>query len=406
MLTVSGTPAFLSLVVMKTSSVAIFSVLYSGMVSSKNGVFGWVLTAFVFCLLNTPSSAANESLLWRTQPSLDDVVGMDGSVFFQDIFDVLKVNEFTYIPVFYTFTSSPRQGSSLGSGWSLPILDAKIFQMDTDEFKVTFPDGKTTTVKRNKNEPHKLSGCIAEGTVSDSNIDIKSCEWRFIYSKGLLSRMVAPDGSVLSITRGSDGSAEIRSAGRLILKATIAKETSRLDSIMINGRSLHFDYTKRAIFGEINGQKVVLSTDLCLSSIFDENKISQTFAYSTELDGTLKPQFIIDGRVLEWDLNSNRLVRDGDSKVDVKVGEQNVIELTRTRGNGDVAWIKRDDLHKVFECRDFSGRVINWRAHSSGQLAGSLRNLNITGSDGKQILEHFIYDENAQLVQVRTQFDK
>lgn len=223
----------------------------------------------------------------------------------------------------------------------------------------------------------------------------------------MLSSIIALDGSVLNIARSPDGSAQINKNGVIILSATASKETKRLESVEVNDRAYQFEYEKRPNLGEVKGQRVVLSMDDSLSGISGKRGKLRTFSYSTGSDpALLRPELVIDGRVIEWDPISKRLVRDGDCKVDVKTGDWGVIEVARTRGDGSVAWIKRDTVRGIYETRDLSGGSVSWRIHSSGLLAGALRDLKITTPGGESRIERYIYDENAVLTAIRKQTEK
>lgn len=369
-------------------------------------IFSVLRIAFVLLVTAAETPAASESLLWRRQTSLDEVAGLDGRLHFHDVLDVARVNAQTHLPVFYSFTSSNHGGSSLGSGWSLFLLDSRIIPLAENEFEVTLPDGLVTTVKRDAKDPRSLSGCIAKGRITENLITLDCCEWKFSYTRGELTSMTAPDGSLLQIERSAEGSSTVYCQGAAILEAKVNTKSKRLDSLRINDRIYRFDYELRPIFGEIQGSRLVFATEHCLSRITDQRGTLKTFSYSADAQDPLTPQWTVAGRdivkrSLKWDATTGRLIKDNAARVEVTTDDRGVIGLTRSYPDGSVDWYKRDDLRGVYERRLPSGETLAWKIHSSGLLAGSLRETQITSASGKaQSMEKFIYDENARLLRI------
>lgn len=303
------------------------------------------------------------------------------------------------IPVITGFQTYRQQPSpELGSGWFLPLIDANIVQTDEKTFRMSQPDGKNETLKRDKENPsilHGTGGWTAEIVGNDITVHSQcGSGWKLVYTNGKLKTLSKGTHTVTIQRDGLGKGVAVRDGITPLMTLEQDQVTGLTKSIQIGDRKYQLAYESKPRVENVLGQNMVGGVEPSLHQITfpDGKKETYDFAVTEKMLPDLKITDV-EGkeRVITWGVDG-RMLQDGEWTYEIKTGSSQFVNATICRKNSknqSEFWY-RDRVKGEEIVRGIDGvkKVTSW--FTSGKLLGKVRQSN----DGYRQ----IYDENGYLL--------
>ena len=202
----------------------------------------------------------------------------DGSYQFRywESLGTVKVDDKLEIPLQLGFNPATSYVSPiLRLGWTLPLFESRIEQVDDKTYLMKLPDGHEESL-RTTEKANILHGAGWLGEIKGRQITCKaSCGWQMIFQDGRLRQMRSPDGAPLVFSHDADGTRQMSVRGQALvtLKPDWDKETTE--------KVYRLDLLKEMIFLKIGMRTVVNATTGAIENreslcdVVKDNGISQ-----------------------------------------------------------------------------------------------------------------------------------
>jgi hypothetical protein len=306
------------------------------------------------------------------------------------------------IPILIGFSSSSAVPSLIGPGWTLPIIDSNIIQVDQNDFLLTLPDGRKDRLTRDISMPDLLKGNGWVANISGNKIECKAeCGWSLSFTHGKLTSITTPNSKVFTISRDdikkdyhiSDGIQEVLAVSPFMSKdgkSAYKVSAGRSDSILWLG--------KRPFVQSIGGQRVIGSMVESLSGIEHENLLQNTFAF--DVDKNIRPTLKVLDHAFVWNSDSGQLLSDGVFEYKTRsVGGVNC--LSRETPDGDCEVFGSDNEKGIFVRKNFQRPFEREKIFTSGVLAGKPRSIDISMNGNTwEEKKRFSYDTSGNAIRV------
>jgi hypothetical protein len=260
-------------------------------------------------ILLLPLKAMACGLDWSEPVSHFENVDFQGNIHI-----VRKLGEVEKLPIYLIFNSSYGTSPYAGSGFEIPFLESRMWQVDENRFRMKSPDGWLWIFQRTK-VPNVLDGNAGwKGLIKDDTITV----W-------------APCGDKIAFKNGKIVSMQLKNE-----KFDYAYKGNRVESIQMNGRpileiksddktgdvtGINLPITRKLIglqqtgsrpkIESVRGICVVNRVDKTLSEVTkpDGSKDSYVFGVDSQMQPTLK----LDGNEeIVWNSVTKKVIRDGE----------------------------------------------------------------------------------------------
>jgi len=311
------------------------------------------------------------------------------------------------IPLILNF--NPTNGTSpyFGKGWMFPLLEAKIVQIDEQNFLLVQPDGISRKFWRKTPTSDLLHGQGEwEGTIRGNSITLwASCGWKLSFVDGKISSFVTPKNREFNMIYSKGIVSELRENGRTILKVENDPQTGMVNGLAYGKEHIDIKLSDKPRVDIIQGVKVVGGIEKSLGTLMMTNGKSETYAYGVDAD--ILPTFQVSNdeqRSFTWLPTSGIAYKDGHWSYKIFTGEnssENVkIERSDEHGQNEF-WYNNVELGiETIKALDGTQTVI--KRFVSGKLLGKVRTMEYTGNN----LHHTVtinYDESGRFL--RKKFD-
>ena len=316
---------------------------------------------------------------------------------------VRKLGEVEKLPIYLIFNSSYGNSPYVGSGFEIPLLESRMWQVDEIRFQMKSPDGWLWIFQRTK-APNVLEGNAGwKGLIKDDTITV----W-------------APCGDKIYFKNGNIVSMQLKSD-----KFDYAYKDKRVESIQKNGRTIlevksddktgdvtgiNLPNTREVIalqqaeirpkVQSVAGTTVVTRVDKTLGEVRKLYGTKEMFEFSVDenLNSTLK----IEGTMISWNSATGAILRDGPWTYDIKPNENK---------SGNAAIGRRNSLNQTeFWFDDYAGghlttlygnnvKIIK-DSFTSGNLRGKTRKILVAMPREPAAVYNFRYDENGKILRV------
>lgn len=298
------------------------------------------------------------------------------------------------LPLIANFRSNRESNSPiLGKGWMLALLESHFIPYnEKGTFVMVEPSGHNRYFVPSAGKNSLLiggGGWVAEvkGNVATAWAD---CGWKVRYVKGKLDAIFTPKNRRLDIVWENGRPVEIRENSETKLKVQydgFLNEASAL--VMSDGRKITLTPEMRPRYERIvaKGASEQTAIDRSLTKVALPDESSFQFEYG--LEGKRHPSITIrdsagNDRVLAWDAETKRIVRDGEWRYEITPGEKpgDYAAIKRTNRSGKSEFWHKDKGKGIETFVDLSGTKTVWTRFAAGKLAGRLRKIETT-KDGK-----------------------
>ncbi len=338
---------------------------------------------------------------WSEPRSHFEGVDYQGNVMLVERFGEIDAGEGLKFPFFAVFGSNSGNNSPYaGYGWTVPLLEAKITQVNENTFKLDQPDGWFRMFWRSKNNPNTLEG--QGGWKAEIRGDAitawADCGSKLVFSKGRLILMQLQERKfdfVYDLSRV----VEIKENGAVILKIeqdAIKREVTGFR--FSNNRRIGLERAKRPRVQVINNQNLIAGMDQSLSKIFLDGRTICSIAYA--VDSNCNPMLNEDNRQIVWSAATKKVIKDRGWTYSVTPGSNEYASaaIGRKGAQGQSEFWHNDSSRgtETIQQKDGARRTIS--RFTSGALNGRIRKIEeVQGGRSKLIYQAF-YDENGKLI--------
>lgn len=362
-----------------------------------------------FLFFSLPQAAHTCGLIWYQAHSECHFDGVDnqGNVFLIQKLGELETVKGSRFPFYAVFKSdSGKRSPYVGYGWSVPLLESKIVQVDEDRFCMFQPDGYQRMFGRDKKDANILrSSRVWRGKIEGDTITVwcwcKSEGSRLVFRKGRLTSMEVKEGKFDYVYEG-DRVAEIREERQTVLKVDKKTLTDEVSGItLLNGQKIGLERGKRPLVQVINNRNSTNVTVESLSKIILTDGTIQTFKYG--LDQKLNPTLKLNDREIVWDAATRKIIRDGEWRYGIFSGskpwENAAIARTNVQGQTEFWHKNYAKGEEITEGIDGVRKITTW--FTSGKLRGKTRKEMEIKDGVKKILNEYSYNEKGFLIRIR-----
>jgi hypothetical protein len=362
-------------------------------------------------VMGIPSFVRGCGFEWSPVLSRYSSVDMNGYVFYRKILDYAKISEKQDIPVFIVFRSNKEASDqSMGSGWSMPIIDSRIVQIDKDLFDVFLPNGNSIKLQRESVFSDTIKGNEGwAGKLNQDNTLIShQCGWSFRYVNGLISVIKSPTGKQFQIYRNNDMIISVLQDDVEILRIKLNddKKYKEVDirTDIATFEKYSFEYDNKPLITKAYNANIVDSISQSLSKIKYGTLEIENYVYN---DGKeLKPMLRVSAsnfenssQMHEWDVLTKKVIRINEWKYNINVDPPSIYSFARTSDRGVAELWACNYTSGIEQVQTLGGPVVEKRFFVTGILNGKTRLIKSTFPNGATNVDYSaLYDEVGRLI--------
>lgn len=355
----------------------------------------------VFALSHNYSGLACGSL-WKEPRGPIQGVDEQGHALYIQRLGNFSIGEELTLPVWLKFRADDgRHSKFLGAGWSIPLLESQIVQVDEGSFILYQPDGWTRRFYRASPDSNVLLDQGGwKGEINNKTITVwAECGWSFSYQNGYLTTISTPRGKKIKFNRGERKiSAVVPSTGQTI-------QLSRKDDSTVleaPGIQATFVLDRRPISGSVqNGTPVVDHLVPSLGRIEVADGRKTIFEYGVDPSGDVvlevREPFGIKSEFAWNSLGIATRFNDWSYFVENLGATYSIRRKRESDGAFQEYKIQPNSNRSVF---NDNGRETVLSVHRVGLAAGALRERTV--SDGGRLVSSrkYSYNEQGHLLRV------
>jgi len=306
------------------------------------------------------------------------------------------------LPLNIIFNSSYGNSPYGGVGFEIPLLEAKMLQVDENTFLLKNPAGWLWPFARTKDK-NILDGSAGWKAVinGDSITAWAPCGGKMVFSKGKITRLETKDVTLDYVYSGELLS-EIREGTTTLLKVNVSSKTGYVQGLSLGLKeTISFQQSSKPRVQSIADKNGIAAMDTSISKIvlIDGKELTYDFGVNDRLQPTLN---VNESRLITWNPANKTVLSDGDW----------TYNITQKEGIFSYANIKRSNpkgQQEVWECDPNRGEESFTHADgfsrkrlwfTSGKLAGHPRAITDTIS-GKEVRSRkWNYDEDGKLLRM------
>jgi len=337
------------------------------------------------------------------------------------------------LPLNANFRSDRASSSStLGSGWSLTLLDANIVQIDEQTFMMFDPTGPFRLFWRDAKNPNVLSGQagwkaeIGKGANGDTITAWADCGGvKLVFNKGRITSMQLKD-KVFTYNYQNGQVSEIREGNTPILKVEKTPISGDVTGLTLaNNQNIQIERSDRPRIQIVNNQPLISGMEPSLSKVIKSDGTTITIDYA--IDQNLNPTMKIGSRLITWNSATKIIISDNAWIYDIKpslVKGFNASIARKNKSNQEELWfydasagketVKTVDGHRIVNAWFTSGILSGKKRYTEERKdditssskyiyteAGRLERIVRTRDNEPVIMDTFCYDsQNGNITQI------
>lgn len=330
-----------------------------------------------------------------------DGVDYQGNVMLVEQLGEVDAGKGLKLPLWAVFGSNSGNNSPyVGHGWTIPLLEAKIVQVDENVFKIDQPNGWFRIMWRSKGNPNVLEG--QGGWKAEIRGDAitawADCGSKLFFNKGRLVSMQLMERKIDFVYEGSCVT-EIREGGSTILRVEKDALSGVVTGFRLAGNQrVGVDRAQRPMVQVIKGQSLIAGMEPSLSKITQTDGGVRTINYG--VDGHINPTLMVGDRLIAWNAASKNAMRDGEWSYEVTPGNGafDHAAIGRKNPRNQSEFWHLDNLSGFEVVRELNGveRRTTW--FRSGILNGKPREYEERRNNVLITKTKYIYDGNGLLI--------
>jgi hypothetical protein len=317
---------------------------------------------------------------------------------------VRKIGEVEKLPLYLIFNSTFGNSPYVGSGFELPFLEARMWQVDEGRFQAKMPTGWLWIFQRTK-DPTVLEGNAGwKGVIKDDTITAWApCGDKITFKTGRIASMKIKE-DLYSYNYRNGRVASVEKNGRSVLEIKRNEMTGEVTGLALPGtwETIGLAVTaERPVVESIGGKNVVSRVEKTLGEVTPPSGGGKV-AFEQAVNGELNPTIKLGDQLIAWNPASKKIIKDGEWTYDIKLGAgpfDNAAIGRESARNQSEFW-HRDNAkgEEIVQGIDGSKKVTTW--FTSGVVTGRLRKIVTTHiSTGKSYVHLKVnYDEKGNLL--------
>ncbi len=343
---------------------------------------------------------------WRLPVNHFDGVSAQGYVAYWEKIADLELDGMK-VPIVIGFRSNMENGTPspyLGSGWTVPLLEASFIQTGENTFVMMQPDGWNNRFQRMDDTTLRGSAGWMARITGDTITAWARCGWRLEFYKGRIIAMITPQNQRLDYMYDNGVATEIRENGGAKLTVERDAASGQAEALVFDDRAMEIKLGQKPRVQSVSGQNLVSGMDQSLNSITPSDGPAQSFEFSVNV--TVQPTLKVIGksgseRLFAWDPRSKRIVSDGQWKYDIAWPDPGnpIAAITRTNVAKQIEYWYYDGANGREFNRGADGvmNVKYW--FLSGVATGRVRKVDAVKDGKTKLLLRNVYDENGKLIE-------
>ncbi len=346
---------------------------------------------------------------WSVPRSHFDGVNEQGFALFVDTIGALQVSEDFQLPIRLIFRSDWNSRSPYaGSGFLVPLLESRIEQLDDNTFRMWQPSGWYLLFWRSKENPNILNGQSGwKAEIQKDMITVwADCGWKLSYLKGKIVGMDTPPKKGHGLSKGhkldfmymNDRVASVRVDAVEKLSVEFDSSSGEPKALSLNGKRIGIEFGQKPRVQNINGQNLLGGMDRSLNKLTFADGTAKTYEFG--VNDKLQPTLKVGDRLITWDPQNRRILKDGDLTYEIKADEKNLFanaEIKRTNGKGESNyWF--DDRARGTEIVEENGVRKIFSRFTTGKVSGKIRRIEERQGDTVKAMYKASYDEKGRLI--------
>ncbi len=349
-----------------------------------------------FLIVIMPCMAAACGIDWSSPSGHFEGVDYQGHVHLVQRFGEITGKSEKF-PLNIIFNSSYGISPYGGAGFEIPLLEAKMYQVDENTFLLKNPAGWLWPFVRTKDK-NILDGTAGWKAVinGDTITAWAPCGGKMIFNKGKIVRLESKKVALDYIYSGALLS-EIKEGLNTVLRVNLNTTTGEVQGINLESEEMiHFEKSQKPRVQNIGQKNGILGMDSTISKIICGD--GKEIIYEFGVDEQIQPMIKINrNRMIVWSPTTSSIVSDGDWNYNIsrKEGAFSYSDIQRTNSNKKQESYKYDPVlgEENFTHADGFSRKRTW--FTSGKLAGHPKKI-IDTIDGREVRNRkWNYDENG-----------
>jgi hypothetical protein len=348
-------------------------------------------------ILLLPLKAMACGLDWSEPVSHFENVDFQGNVHI-----VRKLGEIEKLPIYLIFNSSYGMSPYAGSGFEIPLLESRMWQVDENRFQMKAPSGWLWIFQRTK-MPSVLEGNAGwKGLIKDDTITVWApCGDKISFKNGKIVSMQLKNDKYDYAYKGNRVES-IQKNGRAILEVKSDDKTGDITGINlpITRELIGLQQTgSRPMVETLGGTTVVSRMVKSLATYTKSDGSGETFEFG--VDEKMNPTLKLNERTIVWNSTTKKVKKEGEWTYQIKPSSNyaplfSASEIKRI-STGGTSELWAFDPQKGIE-ESLSNKVlISYKWFTSGILDKKVKEVNVKDSNGVASTS-FIYSENGNLL--------
>ena len=316
---------------------------------------------------------------------------------------VRKLGVVEKLPIYLIFNSSYGNSPYAGSGFEIPILESRMWQVDENRFQMKSPAGWLWIFQRTK-AANVLDGNAGwKGLIKDDTITVWApCGDKIVFKNGKIVSMQLKDEKFDYAYKGNRVE-NIQMNGRAILEVKSDDKTGNVTGINLpNTRELiGLQQAESRPRTETAGEMSVVSrVDKTLSEVTKPDGSKEGFEFG--VDEQRNPSIKLNNTTVIWNSATKKVMREGAWAYRINPAanlfDNAYIERQNDKGKVELWHYDGAKGEEVVQGPDGVKKVTTW--FTTGILTGKQRN-EVSFLNGTQISKKsWGYDESGRLIRV------
>jgi YD repeat-containing protein len=315
---------------------------------------------------------------------------------------VRKIGEVEKLPLYLIFNSTFGNSPYVGSGFELPFLEARMWQVDEGRFQAKMPTGWLWIFQRTK-DPTVLEGNAGwKGVIKDDTITAWApCGDKIIFKTGRIVSMKIKE-DLYSYNYRNGRVASVEKNGRSVLEIKRDAMTGEVTGLALPGtwETIGLAATaERPVVESIGGKNVVSCVEKTLGEVTPASG-SGKVAFEQTVNGELNPTIKLGDQLITWSPATKKIIKDGEWTYEIKPGagpfDNAAIGRENARNQSEFWHHDGAKGEEIVQGIDGVKKVTSW--FTSGKLAGKIRKVEEIRGNVTNGLRQLSYNEEGRLV--------
>jgi hypothetical protein len=314
---------------------------------------------------------------------------------------VRKIGEVEKLPLYLIFNSTFGNSPYVGSGFELPFLEARMWQVDEGRFQAKMPTGWLWIFQRTK-DPTVLEGNAGwKGVIKDDTITAWApCGDKVTFKTGRIASMKIKE-DLYNYNYRNGRVASVEKNGKSVLEIERDAITGEVTGLALPGTSETIGLAataERPVVESIGGKNVVSRVEKTLSEVTPASGGSKV-TFEQTVNGELNPTIKLGDQLITWSPATKKIIKDGEWTYDIKSGagsfDNGAIGRRNTKSKSEFWHHDGAKGEEIVQGIDGVKKVTSW--FTSGKLAGKARKRETLAGDQQLALIKKAYDESGFL---------